>query len=457
MTKILVIGGGPGGYVAAIRAAQLGADVVLAEKDKPGGTCLNAGCIPTKALLHCAELLEETRKAGAYGISADVKFDFGKIQARKEAVVSRLVGGVQSLLSANKVKMLRGTAVFTGKNTATVNGEAINFDKAIIAAGSVPASVPIPGAGLPPCIDSTGALSLQSVPGSMVIIGGGVIGVEMATIYAALGCKITIVEMLDQILPPIDREMAGLVRGELTKKGIVIKTGAKVLAVSEEAGGAAVRIEQGGKEEAAAGEKVLICVGRKSNTAGLALDAAGIASDRGRITVNARQETNVPGIYAVGDCTGGAMLAHVAMAQGEIAAENALGRAAMYDGKTNPSCVYTNPETAGVGLTEEQAKKQNVDYKTGRFPLAANGKSLIMGGGEGMVKILAGKRYGEVLGLHITGPRATDLIGVGALAIRLEATLDELISTIHAHPTIGESLREAALAAECRAVHIPNR
>jgi dihydrolipoamide dehydrogenase len=456
MTKILVIGGGPGGYVAAIRAAQLGAEVTLAEKDKPGGTCLNVGCIPTKALLHSAELLEEIRKAGAYGIHAEAKIDFGKVQAKKDAVVGQLVGGVRGLLNANKIKVLHGAAAFTGKNAATLNGAALVFDKAIIATGSIPASVPIPGAGLPPCIDSSGALSLQSVPRSMVIIGGGVIGVEMATIYAAFGCKITIVEMLEEILPPIDREMARLVRSGLEKKGVAVKTGAKVLSVGEDAGGAAVRIEQGGKEDSAFGEKVLICVGRRSNTAGLALDAAGIAADRGRITVNSRQETNVPGIYAVGDCTGGAMLAHIAMTQGEIAAENALGHSAVYDGSTNPSCVYTNPEVAGVGLTEEQAKKQNLDYKTGRFPLAANGKNLIMGG-EGMVKILAGKRHGEVLGLHITGPRATDLIGVGALAIRLEATLDELVSTIHAHPTIGESLREAALAAESRALHIPNK
>ncbi|MDR1932313.1 MAG: dihydrolipoyl dehydrogenase [Spirochaetales bacterium] len=452
MTKILVIGGGPGGYVAAIRAAQLGADVTLVEKDRLGGTCLNVGCIPTKALLHSAELFEEARKAGL--INADVKADFGKVQARKETIVKQLVGGVRGLLSANKIRVINGAAVFTGKNTAAVNGETIPFEKAIIATGSLPASVPIPGVNLPPCIDSTGALSLQSVPQSMVVIGGGVIGVEMATVYAALGCKITIVEMLEEILPPLDREMTGLVRAQLVKKGIVIKTGAKVLSVAEDKTGAAVTIEQDGKQEAVSGEKVLVCVGRKSNTADLALDAAGIAADRGRVTVNNKQETNVPGVYAVGDCTGGSMLAHVAMTQGEIAAENAMGHSAVYDGRTNPSCVYTSPEAAGVGLTEEQAKKQNLDYKTGKFPLAANGKNLVMGG-EGMVKIIAGKRYGEVLGLHIVGPRATDLIGVGALAIRLEATLDELISTIYAHPTIGESLREAALAAEGRAVHIP--
>ncbi len=456
--KVLVIGGGPGGYVAAIRAAQLGGEVTLVEKENLGGTCLNVGCIPTKALLHSAEIYAEAKHGAEYGVLAsEVKVDFGQVMAKKNAVVKQLVTGVGGLLAVNRVRVVKGTAAFTGKNEVTVGSEKQRADKIIIAAGSIPAQPPIPGLDAKQCLDSTGALSLAKIPASLAIIGGGVIGVEMATVYATFGCKVVIVEMLEEILPMMDRELTRLVRSTLEKKGVVVKTGAKVLSVADNGGTASVSLEdKGGKAEVVA-EKVLVSVGRKINTEALNLSAAGINNERGRILVNERQETNVPGIYAVGDCTGGSMLAHIASAQGEVAAENALGHPAVFDAGTSPSCVYTNPEFSGVGLTEEAAKAKGLEYVVGRFPLAANGKALIMGGGGGMVKIIAGKKYGEVLGLHMVGPRATDLVTEGALAIGCEATLDELIATIHAHPTIGEALREAALAARKRAIHIPNK
>lgn len=464
MARVIVIGGGPGGYVAAIRAAQLGGDVTLIEKNSIGGTCLNVGCIPTKAVLHAAELLEESRHAAEFGINLAVNgFDWDRVQAKKSAVVKQLVSGVTGLLRANKVTVITGEASFLSCNTLSIqksdgSTETVKGEKIIIAAGSVPAIPPIPGVKEnAACIDSTGALSLDAVPETLLVIGGGVIGIELATALSAFGTKVTIVEALPKLLPMMDGELTEMLRKQMEARGITILTNAKVASVEQVNGGAVVNVEADGVTSVFKAEKVLVAAGRRTDTAALNLDAAGIAHDRGRITVNDKMETSVPGVYAIGDCLGKVMLAHVASDQGEIAAENAMGHTAAYNGKTNPSCVYTNPEFAGVGLTEEQAKGQGVTYKIGRFPLAANGKSLIMNGGQGMVKLLFGQQYGELLGAHILGPRATDLIGELALAIGLEATSNELISTIHAHPTVAEAVRECALAADKRAIHIPNR
>lgn len=461
-TKVVVIGGGPGGYVAAIRAAQLGAEVTLVEKENLGGTCLNVGCIPTKALLHSAELYEEAKEGAKYGvIASDVKVDFTKVQERKKAVTKQLVSGVKGLLAANKVKVVNGEASFVNKDTIEVKTEkgteTIKAGKFIIATGSIPAKPPIPGIDSKQCIDSTGALELQEVPKSMVIVGGGVIGVEIATLYATLGCKIVVIEMLDEILPMMDGELTKMIRAKLAKKGVEFYTSTKVMSFKDAGANVEVTVEmKDGSSKVFAGEKALISIGRRTNTATLGLEKAGIVNDRGRITVNDKMETNVPGIYAVGDCIGKIMLAHIASAQGEIAAENALGHNNVFDSKTNPSCVYTKPEFASVGLTEEAAKAQGIEYIVGKFPLAANGRAMIMGE-DGMIKIIAGKKYKEVLGAHILGPRATDLIGELALAIGMEATIDEVIATIHAHPTVAEAIKEAALAVEKRAIHVPNK
>lgn len=463
-TSVIVIGGGPGGYVAAIRAAQLGADVTLIEKNKLGGTCLNVGCIPTKALLHAAEIIEEMIHAEEYGIKVKSEgYDWKQVLAKKGAVVSQLVGGVTGLLKANKVKVVEGEASFAAAKTLSVKkkdgkAETLEADKIIIAAGSVPAIPPIPGVeGNPACIDSTGALSLENPPKSLLVIGGGVIGMELATAYNAFGTKVTIVEAMPKLLPMMDGELTAMLRGLMEKKGIEILTEAKVLSVGKAGTEAEVQVDIKGVKKAFQAEKVLVAVGRRTDTGALQLDKAGIRHDKGKIQVNAFMETNVKDVYAIGDCLGQIMLAHIASAQGELAAENALGHRANFDSKTNPSCVYTMPEFAGVGLTEEGAKEKGIDYGVGNFPLFANGKALIANGGVGAIKVLYGKKYNEILGIHILGPRATDMIGEAALAIGLEATLEEVINTIHAHPTVTEAVREAALAGEKRAIHIPNK
>ncbi|MCL2602453.1 MAG: dihydrolipoyl dehydrogenase [Treponema sp.] len=453
--KIAIIGGGPGGYVAAIRAAQLGAAVTLIEENKLGGTCLNVGCIPTKALLHTAELYDQALHGADCGIQANVSLDFSKAMESKTKIVNKLVGGVTGLMKANNVKVMSGKASFVDNATIEIAGagerQQLTADKFIIASGSVPVMPPIPGLSAPRCIDSTGALTLTAVPKSMVIIGGGVIGVEMATMYSALGCNVTIVEMFDRILPLMDRELALMLQANLLKDGVNIYTSSKLVSIEKD-----INIQAPSGALALNAEKVLVSIGRKPNIDGLALDKAGVNTANGRITVNNKQETSAANMYAIGDCTGGIMLAHAASAHGEVAAENACGHSAIFDGRTIPSCVYTRVELASVGLSEEQAQVQGIDYVAGRFPLAANGKSLIMNA-DGIVKIIAGKQYGEVLGVHIYAPRATELIAEGALAIRLEATVDELIDTIHAHPTVGESVREAALQVYNRALHIPNK
>ncbi len=463
-TKIAVIGGGPGGYVAAIRAAQLGGEVTLIEKNKLGGTCLNVGCIPTKVILHCAEALTEAKEMSKLGIDVDIKnVDWDRVQKKKISVTDQLVNGVTGLMKANKIKVIQATASFVSKNSLSVakkdgTKETLSFDKIIIASGSVPAIPPITGIKENKnCVDSTAALAFEKIPKSLIVIGGGVIGIELATAYSQFGTEVTIVEAMPKLLPMMDAELTAQLRKMMEAKSIRIMTEAKVQSVEDCSIGVKVNVEIGGSITAFEAEKALVAVGRRTDTEDLHLEAAGISHDRGRIIVNDKMETNVEGIYAIGDCLGKVMLAHVASAQGEVAAENALGETALYDGKTNPSCVYTVPEFAGVGLTEEKAKEMGIAYEVGKFPLMANGKSLIMNGGIGTVKFIIAKEYKEVLGVHILGPRATDLIGECALAIGMEATVEDVIATIHAHPTVTEAVREAALAAEKRAIHIPNK
>ena len=466
MKKIIVIGGGPGGYVAAIRAAQLGADVTVIEKQYLGGTCLNVGCIPTKCLLHSAELAEQIRTQGKdIGVEVEgVKINFPQVIAHKNAISKQLTNGVAGLLKLNKVKKVDGTARFTGEKQLEViktdgGRERMTADAIIVATGSVNAQPPIPGLKENPnCIDSTGALSLDKLPATMVVIGGGVIGLELACAYAAFGTKITVVEAMDHMLPMLDGDLTAIGVAHMKKMGMEFNLECPVQSVEASPVGAKVVCKnKAGETVAFEAEKVLVAIGRKANTASLNLEAGGLNNDRGRILVNDKMETNVPGVYAIGDCVfGRAQLAHTASAMGEVAAENICGLDARYDESTNPTCVYIEPEAASVGLTEEQAKAKGIDYKVGKFPMSANGKALILNGGEGLVKIIADAKYGEVLGMHIIGPRATDLICEGALAIRLEATIDELISTIHSHPTVTETMREAALNVEKRAIHTKN-
>ncbi|MBU5628077.1 dihydrolipoyl dehydrogenase [Oscillibacter sp. MSJ-2] len=465
-TSILVVGGGPGGYVAAIRAAQLGADVTLIEREHLGGTCLNVGCIPTKCLLHSAELLSQIREQGAeIGVKVTgAEVDFPQVIAHKDAVSKKLTGGIANLLKTNKVARVDGTAEFTGPRKLLVKKsdgteEEMTADKIILATGSVNAVPPIPGIRENEnCIDSTGALSLDHLPASMIVIGGGVIGLEIACAYAAFGTRITVVEMMPSMLPMMDGELTRLGQRHMRRMGIEFHLETPVQSVEAAEGGVRVNCkDKKGEDVFFEAEKVLVAVGRRANTERLNLAAGGIENDRGRILVNDRMETNVPGVYAVGDCVfGRAQLAHTASAMGEVAVENAMGLDAAYDESTNPTCVYIEPECAGVGLTEEQAKARELDYIVGKFPMAANGKALILNGGEGLVKIIANRSDNKVIGMHIIGPRATDLISEGALAIRVGATVDDIIGTIHSHPTVTEAVREAALNVEKRAIHSRN-
>lgn len=460
---VIIIGGGPGGYVSAIRAAQLGAEVTLIERQHLGGTCLNVGCIPTKCLLHSAELIEEIRNRGKeIGVEADgIRVNLPQVIAHKNSISQKLTAGVAGLLRMNKVKKVDGEAAFVAPKKLQVTKpdgtkETMTADAIIIAVGSVNAKIPIPGLNENKnCIDSTGALSLQKLPESMVVIGGGVIGLELACAYASFGTKITVVEALDHMLPMLDADITKVGVAHMKKMGVEFHTECPVQRVEESPVGAKVICKnKAGEEVAFEAEKVLVAIGRKANTASLNLEAGGLKNEKGRLIVDERMRTNVPGVYAVGDCVHGyAQLAHTASAMGETAAENIMGLDTVYNEKTNPTCVYIEPEAASVGLTEAQCKEKGIDYKVGKFQMAANGKALIINDGEGLVKIIADKKYGEVLGMHIIGPRATDLIAEGALAIGSELTIDELIATIHSHPTVTEALREAALDCEGICIH----
>lgn len=460
--RVVVLGGGPGGYVAAIRAAQMGAEVTLIERKYIGGTCLNVGCIPTKVLLHTAELLTIlSQDAKELGIKVSgVCVDWNQLQSRKEKIIKQLTGGIDSLLKSNGVAKIMGNGIFLNKKqieVALADGrkQIVDFDAAIIATGSEPTIVPIPGVDAEGVITSDEALSLKEVPKSMCIIGGGVIGSEFASIYSSLGCSVTMVEMLPDIVATMDKDVVNCLKVELAKAGVKIYTGTTVESIEKTGEGMRVAASNAEGKKSFAVEKVLLAIGRRAVIKGLRLEEIGINLDRGRICVNRKMQTNIENIYAVGDCKGGAMLAHVASAEGILAAEAIMKKPSAIDFKTIPYCVYTKPEMAAVGLTERQAKEQGYQVKIGVFPLHANGKSMIMGETHGVVKYVVDAVTDEILGLHMAGPRATDLIVEGALAIRLEATVNELITTIHAHPTVGESLHEAAHAVHHTAIHLP--
>ena len=462
--RVLVIGGGPGGYVAAIRAAQLGGEVTLVEKKELGGTCLNAGCIPTKALLHASEFAAATVNAARWGVHLEQKeLNWSDTMAQKSAVVKQLVNGVSGLLSSSHVRVIQGEAQFTGPRDVKVlkpDGStiALQADKILVASGSEAIFPPVEGLVKGPnIIDSEQALQMDSLPKTMLILGGGVIGVEMACIFQAFGCRTTIVEALPCLIPPMDRELSGILADTLSARGVTLNLNSKAVRVFEQADGIHVIIETDGEQRELTAGKLLVAVGRRACTGGIGLERAGIQSDRGRILVNEYLETTASGVYAIGDCLGQVMLAHTASTQGERAAENALGSQKPYRPACHPSCVYSLPEAAWVGLTEEQARDQGLSYRVGRFPLMANGRALIQNGGSGIIKVLIGNELDEILGVHLLAPNATELIGEAALAIEMEATAHELIQTIHAHPTVSEALREAVLAADGQAIHIVNK
>jgi len=453
---VVIVGGGPGGYVAAIRAAQLGARTAIVEKDRLGGTCLVRGCIPTKALLQSSELYSLAKGGAPFGLIADnIGFDWGAAQKRKTAVVDQLVTGVEGLLKAGGVTMIRGAAKLAGGGAVEVAGERIQAKDIVIATGSAVSRIPLKGAEL--TIDSDAILELKEIPQRLAVIGGGVVGMEFAAMFAALGSKVTVLEMLPQILPMVEADLVNVYTKHLSGLGGAIHTSSKVAEVAKAGKALQVRFSTGGEGGSVDADQVLLAVGRSPYTEGLGADAAGVKLERGRVVVDDHLHATAQGVWGIGDVIGGIMLAHVASYEGICAVENIAGHVRVPDYHAAPNCVYTDPEIAHVGLGEKEAKERGVEVKIGRFPFAASGRALTLGQSEGFVKVVADGGSGVLLGVHIIGPRATDLIAEATLAVQNGLTLEQLDLTIHAHPTLPESIMEAALAAQGRAIHMANR
>lgn len=461
---LCVIGGGPGGYVAALRASQLGARVALVEEGELGGVCLNVGCIPTKALLRSAEVCDTVRGAQEFGILVEgaVTPDWTAIQKRKERIVRLHTRGVASLLEKAQVTLLegrgrlagaKGDTPFTVEVTSEGGTERLSAANVIVATGSRPIHLPLPGFDLPAVLDSTGTLAMDDLPERMLIVGGGVIGCEFAAILATLGVQVTVVEMLDRLLPMMDADLSAEIARRFKRRKIETHLSSRANSVSEVEEGLSVSVATPDGERDLVVDRVLVSVGRRANVENLGLQELGVRVERG-IPVDERMETNVPRLYAIGDVTARWWLAHVASKEGVVAAENACGHPARMDYRSVPSCVFTDPEIASVGLTEAQAREQGYEVLVGTFPFAANAKASTYGERQGFVKVVSESRHGELLGVHIVGPHASDLILEGGLALSMEATLDEIDATIHAHPTLGEAIAEAVLAARGQALHV---
>lgn len=460
MTKrVAIIGAGPGGYVAAIRAAQLGCGVTLIEKDRVGGVCLNRGCIPTKTMAATAELLERARRAAEYGLAAgEVRPEMPRLRARQEAVVKRLAGGIGLLLQKHKIELIQGAARFISPHELEValpdgGRRTVAADAFVIAVGTRAEAPAVFGYDGATVITSDEALQIEEIPSRLVVVGGGVVGCEFASIFSALGAKVTVLELMPGLLPMLDAELGRALSLSFKKRGIEAVTGARVAKVVKENGGARVELEDGRSFQA---DRVLISIGRHAETEALNPGAAGIRVDeRGRIPVDRGLRTNVPHIYAIGDVNDLPYdLAHVASHHGLVAAANIAGEERTVETEVVPSVVFTLPEIASVGRTAEGAAAAGIRVQTGKFPFLASGKAVAMGETEGFVKIVADAETGRILGVHIMGPHASDLIAEGALAVRTGATLETVAWTIHAHPTLAETFMEAAEAAHGRAIHI---
>jgi dihydrolipoamide dehydrogenase len=463
---VIVIGGGPGGYVAAIRAAQLGLKTACVEKrSNLGGTCVNIGCIPSKALLQSSERFEEARHAlGVHGIKVSgVELDLAALMARKDKVVAENTRGIDFLFKKNKVEHIKGAARFTAPGTLAVTpvdggtARELAAKSIIIATGSD--IVPLPGVEIDEktMVSSTGALALATVPKHLVVVGGGYIGLEMGSVWRRLGSAVTVVEFLDRITPGMDGELSRGLQRVLTKQGFVFKLGTKVVAARREAQGSSLTLEPaaGGAREELKCDVVLVAIGRRPYTEGLGLEAAGVAVDnKGRIAVDKLLATNVKGIYAIGDVIAGPMLAHKASEEGVALAERLVGQKSQVNYEAIPAVIYTWPEVASVGRSEEELKAAGVAYKSGKFPFSANGRARANADTEGFVKILADQKSDRVLGVHIIGPDAGTLIAEAALALEYGASAEDIARTCHAHPTLNEAVKEAALAVEGHALHI---
>ena len=456
---VIIIGAGPGGYVCALRAAQLGLKVACVEKrDTLGGTCLNIGCIPSKALLQSSEEFAHTGHALAdHGILVDgVKLDLARMQARKDEVVGANVKGVEFLFKKNKVTWLKGTGRIVAPGQVDVAGTVYGAKHIVIATGSE--STPLPGVDVDETtiVTSTGALELNKVPGHLVVIGGGVIGLELGSVWLRLGAQVTVIEFLDRIVPTVDAEIAKHFQRMLAKQGMKFKLASKVTSAAKTQAGVVLTIEpaKGGPAEQITADIVLLAIGRRPYIAGLGLEEAGVTVERGRVKTDAHYATDIQGIYAIGDAIDGPMLAHKAEEEGVALAERLAGQAGHVNYEAIPSVVYTSPEVASVGRNEEDLKSAGVAYNVGKFPFSANGRARAMGETEGFVKVLADKATDRMLGAHIIGPDAGTLIAELTTAMEFGASAEDVARTCHAHPTLSEAVKEAALAVAGRALHI---
>ena len=458
----VVLGAGPGGYVAAIRLAQLGVDTLLVEKEYYGGVCLNVGCIPSKALIHVARSYAGIPHMSEYGITAEKPtIDFQKTQVWKQKVVDQLTGGVKILVTKNGGKVMEGSGKLLGKNTLMVthsDGEEtrVTFENCILATGSSPARIPTFPIG-ERILDSTGALALEAIPKHMVIIGGGYIGLELGMVYRKLGAEIVIVEMLDTVLPGFDKDVIKAMNRRLKKDKFKVMTGAKAKGYQESEKGLQITVEHKGKDVVIDTDYIVVSVGRKPNSRDVGFENAGVeVDDGGFVPVDKYMRTNVANIYAIGDLAGQPMLAHHASYQGEIAAEVIAGHHAEDIAKTCPAVVFTDPEVATAGMSEQEALDKGIEVAIGNFPLAASGKAKAVAETEGFVKVIANKATEEILGIVIVGHNAGDLIGEALIGIEMGAFLDDVSLSIHPHPTLTEAIMEAAKKAKNQAIHVLN-
>lgn len=458
MTHVAILGAGPAGYVAAIRARQLGAEVTLVEMDALGGTCLNRGCIPSKALLRTAELAQLAGRLGEFGIEAEVRgINWPQVMKRKNQVVRQVVKGVEYLMKQNGIQVVEGRGRLADANTIVLDTggkeETVTADALVVATGSVPARLPVPGWEAPTVLTSDEMLEIQEVPPRLAIIGAGYVGVEFADVFNAMGSQVTLIEMMSQIVPTEDPDMAAELARAFRRRRIAMETGAKVSEVAQRDGAKVVRFTQDGKEKEVEAEVVLSAVGRWPNTEDLGLDAVQIEMDRRAIKVNERMETNVPGVYACGDAIAGVMLAHVGSAEGKVAVTNALGGEAAMSYAAVPFVTYTHPELASTGLTEAKARESGIEPKVGTFFFRGASKATAEGSREGLVKVVADAESGRIIGAQICGPHATDLIHELVLAVHTGATAEQVGDMMHAHPTFTEPIMEAAEDVLGRAIH----
>ncbi|CAM3975203.1 dihydrolipoyl dehydrogenase [Alicyclobacillus pomorum] len=458
---VLVIGAGPGGYVAAIRAAQLGRSVVVVDKAELGGVCLNRGCIPSKALISAAHHYEAAKDSPFPGIETTAKLDFAKVQEWKQSVVNKMTGGVKTLLKGNNVRVVQGEAIFTSANEVRVSseydGQRFRFKDCIIATGSRPIELKALPFGRR-VLSSTEALALDHVPESLVVVGGGYIGVELGQTYAKFGSKVTIIEGTNAILPLFDEQLTRLVTRNLKKYNVDVFTNALAQSVEETDKDITLTFKVGDEEKKVTAEYVLVTVGRRPNTDELGLESIGVKmTDRGLIEVDAQCRTSVPHIYAIGDIVPGAALAHKASYEGKVAAEAIAGQASAVDYRCIPSVVFSDPEIASVGLSEKEAKEQYGDIAVGRFPYAANGRAVALNADAGFVRLIAEKSTGVLVGAQVIGTEASNLIAELGLAIEMSATLEDIALTIHAHPTLSEMVMEASEVALGSPIHIVSK